>query len=186
MPAVVVLAAAVGTAGFALSGGFRPADHAGRSGAPMITAAGAPAPTSTSAPSTTTSSASTTSTSSTSTSTSTTTSSSTTTTTTTTPPVPTVPPSSVEVEVLNGTGVQGEAGSVAAQLTADGFDVVGTTDAANFGYTTTVIDYAPGDAGEAATVAQYLVGPVSEQPSTTATGSGVTVIIGSTLASVRT
>jgi LCP family protein required for cell wall assembly len=58
-----------------------------------------------------------------------------------TPTLDTVPASKVRVEVLDGSGVSGIAGSAAASLTSDGFTVVGTGDAANFGYTKSVIEY---------------------------------------------
>jgi LCP family protein required for cell wall assembly len=54
----------------------------------------------------------------------------------------TVSPSKVRLEVLNGSGAFDAAGSAAAALTARGFDVTGTGDAANFGYTNSVIEYA--------------------------------------------
>ena len=53
----------------------------------------------------------------------------------------TTSPSKVKLEVLNGSGASGTAGSAAAGLTARGFDVTGTGDAANFGYTGSVIEY---------------------------------------------
>jgi hypothetical protein len=54
----------------------------------------------------------------------------------------TTSPSNVKVEVLNGSGISGAAGGAAAALTARGFDVTGTGDAAAFGYSTSVIEYA--------------------------------------------
>ncbi len=54
----------------------------------------------------------------------------------------TTSPSKVKLTVLNGSGAYDAAGSVAAALTGRGFDVTGTGNAANFGYTTTVIEYA--------------------------------------------
>ena len=53
----------------------------------------------------------------------------------------TVSPSKVQVEVLNGNGVQGAAGQAASELTSKGFHVVGTTNATNPGYTDSIIEY---------------------------------------------
>ena len=54
---------------------------------------------------------------------------------------PTVSPAKVSVEVLNGSGVNGVAGSAATALTAKGFTVTGTGPAANYSYTSTTIQY---------------------------------------------
>jgi LCP family protein required for cell wall assembly len=51
-------------------------------------------------------------------------------------------PSDVKVDVLNGSGVSGIAAQTATALSDRGFDVTGTGDAGNFGYTTSVIEYA--------------------------------------------
>jgi LCP family protein required for cell wall assembly len=51
-------------------------------------------------------------------------------------------PSMVKVEVLNGNGIAGQASAVAASLTSRGFKIVGTSDAASFSYTRSVIEYA--------------------------------------------
>ena len=55
---------------------------------------------------------------------------------------PTVSPSQVQVQVLNGSGVTGIAGSTATALTGRGFKVTGTGAAANYSYTSNVIQYA--------------------------------------------
>lgn len=56
-------------------------------------------------------------------------------------PVPTVNPSQVQLEVLNGSGQQGVAGTTATGLSGLGFNVIGTGDATNFNYTNPVIEY---------------------------------------------
>src|SRR5215469_18162069 len=53
----------------------------------------------------------------------------------------TVSPSKVQVEVLNGNGLQGAAGQAASDLTSSGFHVVGTTNATNSAYTDSIIEY---------------------------------------------
>jgi LCP family protein required for cell wall assembly len=50
-------------------------------------------------------------------------------------------PSQVNVQVENGSGVQGIASQVGSGLTSQGFNVVGTGDAANFNYTSSIIEY---------------------------------------------
>jgi LCP family protein required for cell wall assembly len=53
----------------------------------------------------------------------------------------TVSPSKVQVEVLNGNGLQGAAAQAATDLTVKGFHVVGTTNATNSSYTDSIIEY---------------------------------------------
>jgi len=57
-------------------------------------------------------------------------------------PVPTVSPSRVQLEVLNGSGTMGIAGTTASGLTNLGFNVIGTGEAPNgYGYTNSIIEY---------------------------------------------
>jgi LCP family protein required for cell wall assembly len=56
--------------------------------------------------------------------------------------VKTAQPSTVKVQVLNGSGVSGQATTVGTSLTSRGFNVVGTGDAPAFGYTRSVVEYA--------------------------------------------
>ena len=58
------------------------------------------------------------------------------------PPTLDAAPATVKVRILNGSGVTGIASQAAAALSARGFDVTGTGDAASFGYTRSVIEYA--------------------------------------------
>jgi hypothetical protein len=62
--------------------------------------------------------------------------------TTVTPPTTTVKPSSVAIEVVNGSGVSGQAGDASTDLEGIGYrtEIDGVGD---FGHTKTVIDYAP-------------------------------------------
>jgi LCP family protein required for cell wall assembly len=61
---------------------------------------------------------------------------------TTTPPTTTVAPSSVSVEVVNGSGVSGQAGQATSDLSGLGYDAH-VDEVGDFGHATTVIDYAP-------------------------------------------
>jgi LCP family protein required for cell wall assembly len=54
---------------------------------------------------------------------------------------PTVSPARVNVQVLNGSGVNGVAGVAATALAGKGFTVTGTGPAANYDYTATTIQY---------------------------------------------
>ena len=54
----------------------------------------------------------------------------------------TVSPAKVNVKVLNGSGLQGVAAEASADLTSRGFNVVGSTNAQNFNYTKSVVEYA--------------------------------------------
>jgi LCP family protein required for cell wall assembly len=54
---------------------------------------------------------------------------------------PPVRPQHIHVTVLNGAGVAGRAGQVAAALARRGFRITGTGDAPNFSYATSVIEY---------------------------------------------
>lgn len=62
---------------------------------------------------------------------------------TSTPPTTTVAPSSVKIEVLNGSGVGGQAGAAGQDFTGLGYRVTVSGDVPNFGLTQTEIDYAP-------------------------------------------
>ena len=50
-------------------------------------------------------------------------------------------PSAVNVEILNGSGLQGQGAEAASDLTSRGFNVLGSTNANNFSYTKSVIEY---------------------------------------------
>lgn len=60
-----------------------------------------------------------------------------------TPPTTVVAPSSVAIEVLNGSGVGGQAATAGQDLSGLGYHVTVSGDAPSFGLATTEIDYAP-------------------------------------------
>jgi len=95
------------------------------------------------------------------------------------PALITEPPSSVDVEVLNGAGVVGAAANAAASLASRGFHVVGTTDAASFGYTGSVVEYSShADLRAARTLrAQVSGATLAKDPSLTA--GALELIVGS-------
>jgi len=91
----------------------------------------------------------------------------------------TTKPSKVKLDVLNGSGTYEAAGSAADALTARGFDVTGTGNAANFDYTSTVIEYAAAsDKAAVNTLKQQIPGAVIRQDSTLTPGT-IKLIIGS-------
>lgn len=65
-------------------------------------------------------------------------------------------PASVQMEVLNGSGTSGQAGTVAEDLGGVGFTVIGTGDAERFDFPTTVVRYTPGNEAAADLVRRYL------------------------------
>jgi LCP family protein required for cell wall assembly len=92
---------------------------------------------------------------------------------------PTVSPAKVHVQVLNGSGVNGVAGTTATALTAKGFTVTGTGSAANFGYTSSVIQYSSAaQLPEVNTLKAQAGSVVVQQDTALGTGS-LTLILGS-------
>ncbi|HMC38840.1 MAG TPA: LCP family protein, partial [Acidimicrobiales bacterium] len=81
--------------------------------------------------------------------------------TTAVPPTTVVAPSTVTIEVLNGSGVGGQAGRAGQDLTAAGYRVVVSGDAPNFGLATTEIQYAPDALTSARQLQSQLAGPSS-------------------------
>jgi len=94
--------------------------------------------------------------------------------------VPKIPPNQISVQVLNGSGVKGVAGSTKAALVAAGFTDGGPIgDADRSDYPQTEVRYVPGALGKAQVVAAYLdgAGQLVALPSATGTAA-VTVVIG--------
>ena len=91
----------------------------------------------------------------------------------------TTSPSKVKVVVLNGSGVQDIASQAGTALSSRGFDVTGTTDAPNFSYTNSVIEYAAAaDMPAVNTLKAELTGVTVEQDATLTPGT-IQLIIGS-------
>jgi hypothetical protein len=85
----------------------------------------------------------------------------------------------IQIEILNGSSGVSQVTSADAALTSRGFDVVGTGDAASFGYRETVIEYASSaDLAAANTVAQQFSVVKVKQVAGLTPGT-VTVILGS-------
>ncbi len=95
-----------------------------------------------------------------------------------------VSPEGVRVQVLNGTGIGGQASEVSAALAGVGFTAAGTGEADGFGVERTVVRYQAGQLAAADLVARHLsAGAVLEEVQE-ATGADVTVITGADYAGV--
>jgi hypothetical protein len=94
-------------------------------------------------------------------------------------PPPNVHPADVRVAVLNGSGRTGEAGRAESGLQRQGFVVTRIGSANNFGYTQSVIRYAPGAEAKAQLLATVVQGStISAQPDSSITGADVVLITG--------
>ncbi len=105
---------------------------------------------------------------------------------TTAAPLPTVEPSSVHVEVLNGAGVRGLAAQTEQALTALSFKVTGKGDADSSQYERTVIRYTKGQEAAARTLATFIESGADLQPVTAAGPADVQIILGRDFTAVRT
>jgi LCP family protein required for cell wall assembly len=93
--------------------------------------------------------------------------------------LPTVSPSKVTVQVLNGTNTTGLAGTTAAGLTGKGFKVTGAADAASSNYTSTYIEYSSASQlPQVNTLSKEIVGAQVKQVPTLPPGQ-LTLVLGS-------
>ncbi|CCG04964.1 LCP family protein [Blastococcus saxobsidens] len=90
----------------------------------------------------------------------------------------TVDPSTVEVDVYNGSGISGLAGKAADALTAGGFAVGATGNASSMDHEQTEVRHAAGDEALAQTVAAAIPGAVVKESDDAATGT-VQLVLGS-------
>jgi LCP family protein required for cell wall assembly len=88
-------------------------------------------------------------------------------------------PSHVNVQVLNGSGIHGEATQAGSDLTNEGFNVVSTGDANNFSYTTNLIEYAASSDMPAVDTLKAVVPNAQVQQEPSLTPGTVVLIIGS-------
>ena len=87
-------------------------------------------------------------------------------------------PAEVRVEVYNGSGTSGLAGTAATSLTQAGFGVTGTANADSMDYAVTEIRHAPGDGPLAAALAGAVPGAVVKELAGAAAGT-VQLVLGS-------
>jgi LCP family protein required for cell wall assembly len=100
-------------------------------------------------------------------------------------PVLDTAPSQVKAEVLNGSGVGGMASQAGGDLTRRGFDVVGTGDASNFSYTSSVIEYAASSDLPAVNTLKAQLAVVRVVQDGSLTPGTVTLIVGSTFSALK-
>lgn len=102
-------------------------------------------------------------------------------------PAPTVSPSQVRLEVLNGSGTAGIAGTTSTQLASRGFTVTGTGDAPAFTYTDSVIEYAlPSQLPAVTTLKAQIPGAQVKQVSSLQPGGTLSLILGSSFSGLST
>jgi LCP family protein required for cell wall assembly len=94
-----------------------------------------------------------------------------------------VPPSSIDVTVLNGSGVSGAAAKAAADLNARGFHATVGGDASSSTFASTVVKYGANKLQSSQTVAASIKGSKREADSTL--GSTITVIVGANYSGAR-
>ncbi len=96
-------------------------------------------------------------------------------------PVITVNPSSVKIQIENGSGVGGQAAQAGQDLASLGYNTTVSGDAPNFGLTTTEIEYAPDSLAAAKQVQSQMVGgaTLAEDSALTPTPYNLLVITGS-------
>jgi LCP family protein required for cell wall assembly len=104
---------------------------------------------------------------------------------TTAPVLDTTTPSQVKVDVENGSGVNGFAGQVGQDLSSAGFDVVGTGDASNFNYTSSVIEYAATSDLPAVNTLKARLSNVETLQNSSLTPGTIELIAGSTFSSLK-
>ncbi len=98
----------------------------------------------------------------------------------TTTTVPAIPPSQISVQVLNGNGLSGAAGTAATALQGAGFKIAGTGDAASFTYSANEIEYPSSERAEAQVLAAHLVGGAHLVADASLQGKTIDLIVGST------
>jgi LCP family protein required for cell wall assembly len=99
---------------------------------------------------------------------------------TTTTTSTTIPASSIHVEVLNGDGGAGAAGTAASQLTSGGYSVSGTNDAASYSFVQSEIQYAPGHEDAARQLAASISGGTVLVVAPSLTADNLILTVGST------
>jgi hypothetical protein len=106
--------------------------------------------------------------------------------TTTNGPVPKIAPNTVRVLVLNGTGVNGQAGQVQRQLSVAGFGTGGIGDARSYNNPVTTIRYGAGQLEKAQLLQAYMIGGAKLVLDNTLKGGDIQLIVGAGFGGVRT
>jgi LCP family protein required for cell wall assembly len=98
---------------------------------------------------------------------------------------PSVAPSSVSVQALNGSGLPGQAEQAASGLRNAGFNVVGTGNAPSFGFKQSEVLYAPGRQAEGQLVQSEVVGGASLGSSASLGAAQVALVTGSSFGGIK-
>jgi LCP family protein required for cell wall assembly len=99
--------------------------------------------------------------------------------------VPNIPPGSVRVRVLNGTGTGGQAGDVASELSQQGFVTAGTGDADSFKYIAPVIRFGRGQRDKAVLLQAYVLGGAQLREDLTLRGVDLVLVTGAQYEGLR-
>ena len=94
------------------------------------------------------------------------------------PAVPNIPPSSIRVRVLNGSGAEGQAREVSSDLGAIGFTIAGIGQADSFRYDATVIRFAASQRDKALVVQSKIQGATELREDSTLKAIDVVVVTG--------
>jgi LytR cell envelope-related transcriptional attenuator/LytR_cpsA_psr family len=100
--------------------------------------------------------------------------------------VPTVSPAKVSVNVLNGSGVTGIAGSTASALTEKGFKVASTGPAPNYNFTSNVIEYSSAAQLPEVNTLKALFSSVAVKQNAALNSKSLTLILGSSFKGLST
>jgi LCP family protein required for cell wall assembly len=95
-------------------------------------------------------------------------------------------PEKVNVEVLNGSGVSGQAAAVSTQLASRGFNIAGVGAASNFNYTSSVIEYSGARMLPAVRALKQTMGNVEVLRNAAVPSGTVNLILGSSFTSLKT
>jgi len=98
---------------------------------------------------------------------------------------PVIPPSSVRIRVLNGSGRAGQAGIAAKQLERAGFRIAGTGDSGGLKTSGNVIRYGPGQREKGVVVQTAIVGGGDLVADSNVKGSDVVLVTGASFARIR-
>ena len=100
-------------------------------------------------------------------------------------PIPNIPTGTVQVRVLNGSGIGGQGGQTARELQRFGFHTAGTGDADSFTYGKPVIRYGRGQVLKARLLAAYIEGGAEIKQDLNLQGIDVVLITGAKFGGVR-
>lgn len=95
-----------------------------------------------------------------------------------------IPPGSISIRVLNGSGTSGQASQAAGALKEAGFVISGTGDARSFANNSTTVRYAKGQQAKASVVASFVGGDKELVEDSTLKGVDVVVVTGSSFEGV--